>query len=251
MINNRVYTVNPETVKFDEKIVKFNPPKSKEEMDSLRYQIESNGQLDPILMRNGLCGDGFHRCEICRKLGITVKCIDVDPDMSDADFIVMCNKNTFGARNDSVSQKAIKAFKLTREYGRDFSDIKASKIVGLKDKRTIGYVRYISDTKYEKDNDVLSKLLRGESVILPDGSRSKSIEVVKRKIKIMEEIELKKKADKEIDNKDIDFSSMCNTAIAEDEFWKMEPTMTTIDTKIRVIELLNHLYREDKGENNE
>ena len=60
-MRNDVYTLDPLEVKFDDTYVKFNPLQDRKEYEATKESIIKLGQLDPILMLDGLCIDGRHR----------------------------------------------------------------------------------------------------------------------------------------------------------------------------------------------
>lgn len=112
-----VYTLDPSTVRFDDKYVVFNPMHSDMEYEATKANIMKLGQIDPILMLDKLCIDGRHRVRIAIELGIPVRCVDVDPATSEQDIIVLCNKSIMSGRDYDSTQKAIKALELTAKYG--------------------------------------------------------------------------------------------------------------------------------------
>lgn len=66
------YTLDPSTIKFDDKYVVFNPLHSTLEYEATKESIIKLGQLDLILMLNGVCIDGRHRTKVALGLGIPV-----------------------------------------------------------------------------------------------------------------------------------------------------------------------------------
>jgi hypothetical protein len=238
----QVYTMKPEDVKFDAKIAGFNELKDSRSYNSLKMQIQKFGQTDPILIRNGLCGDGRNRTSICKELKIEVLCTDVDPNMSDEDFIIRCNSNIFGGRNATPTQLAIKAFMLVEQYG--ISDIRAIKLTSLKSSKAVGYVRKIKASKLDKECKIIDTLLKGEAANIR-GKRTKSIEVAKREVSRIEEEEHLKNTSEEIDtNKVIDFDEYLNTETAKAKFWEIygNNKELTLEDKLFTCELLNAKY---------
>lgn len=88
-----MHTADPSTVRFDDRYVVFNPLHNELEYEATKENIRRLGQLDPILMLNGICIDGRHRTKIAIELGLDVRCLDVDSTTDEEDIIVMCNKN--------------------------------------------------------------------------------------------------------------------------------------------------------------
>lgn len=233
------YALNPLDVKFDPHIAKFNKPKEDTEYTALKISINRYGQKEPILMRNGLCGDGIHRVKIASELGIQVLATDVDNDMTDKDFIALCNRNTFTARNDSSTQKAIKAYKLTKEFS--YSDREALAITGINtSSKVIGYARYIDSTAYGKANNVLDNLLSGRQVCI-EGVYTKSLEVAKRLIAKLEEAELNELINSSIVTPTIDYNTMISTEGARERFWEMYG-LEGVELNLAIIGVLNALY---------
>ena len=155
-----VYEVLPENVKYDVDFSKFNPTKSDEEYQTLLIQIKEQGQHDPCYFKNGLLGDGTHRVRACSELGIKVKVVDIDPNISDKDYLLLCNKNTFAARNDTTTQLAIKAYNMVEKF--KFSMAEAAQYTGLKDKRVIGYAKNIKLSQMNEKLNILETLLKGQ-----------------------------------------------------------------------------------------
>lgn len=238
-----MYEMNPEDIKFDPKFTNFNSPKNKEEYDGLKAMIFADKQYEPILVRNGLCGDGTHRVKIAKELNRKVLCKDVDKDMSDHDYILACNRNTIGARNLSSAQKAIRGYKLVKEFG--YTDAEAYKYLGITDKRTIGYVRTIVDSSYNSENNILDKLDKGESVYI-SGKWTKSIDTAKRLIKMIEEDDMRVKVEGNIVEPTIDYNEMIDTETGTELFWsKLYVENVGIEHNIEIIKLINGLYKKD------
>lgn len=243
-MEEKSYTVDPHTVRFDPKVAQFNVPKGKEEYSALKASIEKYGQDTPILIRNNLCGDGVHRCQIAKELGIPVLAIDVDPNMSDKEFIAKCNKDTFTGRNFSTTQKAIQGYKLVESFG--YTDAEALLNVGLKkNSKSIGYARTVATSQYGKANNVLEELLKGNEVVI-NGKKTKSIDTARRLIKKMEE-----EAVLAIDNSEdihilpVDYNDYLKTETARDWFWNNVGKVESLDmgTKIEICTLLNLKYK--------
>lgn len=217
-IISEVYEVDPSTIKYDTEFSRFNPEKSEKEYSTLLAQIKENGQIDPGFMKDGLLGDGVHRAKACKELGINVKVVDIDPNISREEYILLCNKNTFASRNDSATQLAIKGLALVEKFG--FSNAKATQMTGLKDRRAISYASAIKLSKYNEEFKILETLLKGEHISI-NGKVTKSLEVAKRLISKLEEEEL---MDKDIINKnkvEVDYNEIINTEVARELFWNV------------------------------
>ncbi len=235
----KIYELEPADIKYDTKICNFNPPKTKESYNSLLSQIEKNGQTQPAFIRNGLLGDGVHRAKVCRQLGIKLKVVDIDPIISDADYILLCNENTFTARNDSPTQLAIKGFKLVNDFG--YSDSLAIKNMGLRDKRSISYVRNIIASPQNNKYKIIDTLIKGEVVNI-GGTRTKSINTARRLVSRLDEEELNENLRNLVTEPEIDYDSMIHTEIAKEDFWSRQDKLIGYELKIHYIGMLNIIY---------
>lgn len=244
MIQNKFvsspYKLDPDSVKFDP-IVDFNKEKTIKNYDSLLRGIKLNGQIEPIYIKNGLCGDGRHRVKICKELNIKVLAIDVNPNMDKKEYLEMCNKNTFTSRNDTATQLAIKGYKMMKEYGYEQNEAEAA--LGIKDNKIIGRVRFIADTRF---SSVLDTLLEGKSVNI-DGKWSKSVDVVKRRIAsiLKQEEEDRNGKNEETNIPVIDYNEYINNPIGEEIFWRILGNNSTIsmDNKMEMIGIINKVYK--------
>ena len=239
-----IYTVDPHKVKFDEKLITFNEAKDEASYASLLLQIKEDGQTKPIYIRDGLVIDGRHRCKIAKELSIQVKAVDIDPALPDDKAIMLANDNIFGSRNNTSTQLAIKAFLLVEKF--KFSDAKAITLTGLKDKKAIGYVRRIRASKYDKEYNLIDNLLQDKTVTIVDSKtgsvfRSKSIDKVKRMIAKLEEEDLL--GDDVVITPTIDYDSMIDTETGKEIFWANNSNMTSSDTKLVFIGMLNKIYK--------
>ena len=105
-----VYTLDPETITFDDKYVVFNPLHNSFEYAATKENIIRLGQLEPILMLNGVCIDGRHRVRIAKELCTTVRCVDIAADLPAEDIIVLCNKNVMSGRDYDIHRKPYKLY---------------------------------------------------------------------------------------------------------------------------------------------
>lgn len=178
------YTLDPYAVKFDDYYVTFNPLHNEFDYEGTKENITRLGQLDPILMLNGVCVDGRHRVRIAKDLGVTVRCVDIDPTMSQEDVIVLCNKNTMSGRDFDTTQKAIKALQLVNEYG--MSVISAARLMKV-DRRLVSYA---SSIKGFNRQDILDTLMddKQHRVQLGNMERpSRSLELLAKFVKTIDE----------------------------------------------------------------
>jgi hypothetical protein len=238
--------VSPHNLKLDEKVAQFNPAKPEHEYEALKLQIETDGQTDPAYVRNELLGDGRHRSQIAQELGRKLLIQRIDPSMPDDEYIRLCNKNTFGARNDTPAQSAIKAYTLVKMYG--YTDVKAVKMIGVKDPKLVQYVRYILDTRHAKVIEHLKaggkaeiKSLTGEVVY-----RGIALKSIKTQIAKLEEEEMLIIDDTEkIVEAQVDYNDYLNTEMAKEVFWTTigKNEYVSADVKKLMCELLNLKYK--------
>lgn len=179
-----VYTLDPSTVRFDDKYVIFNPLHNSMEYEATKANIEKLGQLDPILMLDKLCIDGRHRVRIAIELGIPVRCVDVDPATSEQDIIVLCNKGIMSGRDYDNTQKAIQALVLVNRYS--MTSVAAAKFMKV-DKRMVAYA---STIKGFNRQDILDTLMTDKQnrIQLTNMERpSRSLELLAKYIKSEDE----------------------------------------------------------------
>ena len=186
MKESSVYTIDPSAVRFDDKYVVFNPLHDELEYEATKENIKRLGQLDPILMLNGMCIDGRHRTKIAGELGVHVRCVDIDNTLSKQDIIVMCNKNVMSGRDYDSSQKAIQALQLTTAY--DVTALEAAKLMKV-DRKLVSYAATI---KGYGRQDILDTLMRDKKNRVQLGNMerpSRSLELLAKFIKVLDEDE--------------------------------------------------------------
>ncbi len=179
-----VYTLDPETVVFDDKYVVFNPLHNSLEYEATKENIIRLGQLEPILMLNGVCIDGRHRVRIAKELCTTVRCVDVAEDLSAEDIIVLCNKNVMSGRDYDTTQKSIQALLLVNTY--NMSVVNAAKLMKVPRK----LVSYASTIKGFNRQDILDTLMKDKQnrVQLDNMERpSRSLELLAKYVKTVSE----------------------------------------------------------------
>lgn len=184
MLLDNVYTMNPHDVRFDDTYVVFNPVHSDLEYEATKENISRLGQLDPILILDGLCVDGRHRTRIAKELGIDVRCVVVPTDTKSEDIIVMCNKGVMSGRDYDVNQKAIQALELVNAYG--MSVVNAAKLMKV-DRRVVSYAGTI---KGLGRSDILDTIMKDKTnrVQLTNMDRpSRSLELLAKFVKTEDE----------------------------------------------------------------
>lgn len=180
-----VYNIDPSTVRFDDKYVVFNPLHTKEQYEATKMNIEEVGQIDPIIMSydGSLCYDGRHRVQICKDLGIMVKCICLREGLSQDEILMVCNKNVMSGRDYTNTQKAIQALTLVNTYS--MTQVKASALMKV-DKRLVTYAATLRGLGKEAE---LQKLMKDEPVQLSNMERpTKSLEVLCKYAKAASEV---------------------------------------------------------------
>lgn len=179
-----VYTLDPYEIKFDDRYVVFNPLHNELEYEATKENIRRLGQLEPILMLNGVCVDGRHRVRVAKELGTTVRCVDVAATLSEEDIIVLCNKNVMSGRDYDTTQKAIQALLLVNGY--DMSVVNAAKLMKV-DRRIVSYA---STIKGFNRQDILDTLMADKQnrVQLESMERpSRSLELLAKYVKTTDE----------------------------------------------------------------
>ena len=178
MLNS--YTMDPHEVKFDTKYVVFNPLHNEAEYEATLENIKRLGQLDPILMLNGLCVDGRHRVRVAKTLGTHVSCVDIDATLPEEDIILLCNKNVMSGRDYDNTQKAIQALKLVTEFR--MTAVAAARL--MKVHKVL--VTYAATIRGYNRQDVLDQLMADKSnkIQLPTMERpSRSLELLAKYVK--------------------------------------------------------------------
>ena len=183
-MQNNIYTLDPEDIKFDDKYVVFNPLQNVDEYASTLESIRRLGQQTPILMLNGKCIDGRHRTRAAKDLGTMVSCIDVDSEATDEELILLCNTNTMSGRDFDNAQKAIQALNLTRDYNITAKD---AAVMFKINKRLVSYAATIRGFNRE---DILDTLMADKQNRVQLGNMerpSRSLELLAKFVKAEDE----------------------------------------------------------------
>lgn len=108
-------------IQIDKEFKDLIPPLQKEERDQLEANIKAEGCRDPLTVWEGTLMDGHNRHEICTRLNIPFKTVEISfPDRSHAVEWVI--KNQFGRRNLSAYDRTILFLRLEdvlKERGRE------------------------------------------------------------------------------------------------------------------------------------
>ena len=178
------YYMDPDLIRFDDKYVIFNPMHNELEYEATKANIQKLGQLEPILMLNGICVDGRHRTRVARELGVQVLCSDLDNTMTEEEIIMTCNRNTMSGRDYDNAQKAIQALRLVNEYKMQI--VTAAKLMKI-DRRIVSYA---STIKGFNRQDILDTLMKDKQnrVQLDNMERpSRSLELLAKYVKTISE----------------------------------------------------------------
>ena len=237
---NNTYLVDPTLVKFNPKYIGFNQKKPADQYEALKTDIKNRGQDRPVIMKDGYCYDGWHRCQVAIDLGTQLLCMDVNSNISEKDLLMLCNVDTFTGRNYTTSQKAVAAYQMVKNFR--YSDSEANRAIGLNPRdKGIVYARTIAASEYGKKHDILAKLMAGEAVSI-NGARTKSIDTARRLIKKLEEFEneymqdqLNQLAKTEIE---IDYNALIDNETLREMFWNWTK-MDTVASKIEMIRILH------------
>jgi predicted transcriptional regulator len=181
---SKVYTVDPSSIRFDDKYVVFNPLHNDLEYEATKENIRRLGQLDPILMLDGKCIDGRHRTKIATELGVHVRCVDIDKDTSEQDIIIMCNKNVMSGRDYDSAQKAIQALELVNKY--KMSTVDSAKFMKV-DRKAVSYAATIKGYGRQDILDVLMEDKRNRVHLENMERPSRSLELLAKFVKTIDE----------------------------------------------------------------
>lgn len=178
------YYMDPDLIRFDDKYVIFNPMHNELEYEATKANIQKLGQLEPILMLNGICVDGRHRTRVARELGVQVLCSDLDNTMTEEEIIMTCNRNIMSGRDYDNAQKAIQALRLVNEYKMQI--VAAARLMKI-DRRLVSYASTIRGFNRA---DILDALMADKQnrIQLDNMERpSRSLEILAKYVKTVEE----------------------------------------------------------------
>lgn len=201
---SNVYEADPVSIKLNVEFTEFNIMQSDREYLATLESIKEMGQHDPILMLNGECVDGRHRIKICSELGISVKCVDLNPDLSRQQILDLANKSVMTGRDYTLTQRTILAYDYTKRVGCLVKDAAVKWKVSKSDMSYVSTI--IKLGQYGKYNgvDVINALREGDAIQLPSMKEpSKSIQVIYRHIKEQQMLVVKKKDSHESQSNEI------------------------------------------------
>ncbi len=164
------------------------PKMAEAEFDALVTDIEQNGQLEPIIIYEGMILDGRHRYKACQQLGLKCRTIEWDGGGSPEEFVISMNVRR---RHLTASQLAMIAAKvITFGHGGNRYLKQAAKMpLGITQKTAakmfnIGerYVR-LAATVVAKGAPELQEAVERGDIALPDAvkvaelSKARQIEI--------------------------------------------------------------------------
>lgn len=225
------YSIAPSSIRFDQESIEYNRKHSVAEYEALKLSIESIGQEDPVIINNktGLCEDGYTRTQVCKELGIDVKCIQIDGTLDVSIRRELYMKN-IAAREYSTAQKAVMAYrymmltkcKLYEASKKHKVDSKALSqavtIAGLGRKDVLDQILETGMYEGSKNIRVIANTLRvaSEEVVVtyPEESR-------------------------------VDYLDLINTAIGKGEFYPMLSGVENGQHELRMllVNYLNYKYK--------
>lgn len=172
--------IDVDTLVFDTVHSCNNPFTDEEEYEALKESISRIGQTDSVIRywSNGqwVCGDGRHRAKACKELGIKVYVRDIPKEATDAE-VALVMLGTSNSRNETVTQKAIKAYRSIDKHGLVAKD--ACKLIGVRS-MLVSFVSSI--IKYGQES-VLEDLFQGKKLnvgTIEDPKWTSSLEVIAR-----------------------------------------------------------------------
>lgn len=231
------YTVDPDSIRFDESMVSFNRVHDEIEYESTKLSIVSLGQQTPISIndKTGLCENGRHRTKICKELGIPVKCIQVKANIPRETRLEVYNMDETSGRDLNTAQKAVQAHKFAMQTGCSL-EIAAKKY--KTNDRAISAANTIAGLGR---HDILEQIHITGEWIKPDGKKTKNLRAIASILKMeKEEIE-----DTSRTNSNFDYESLIHTERGKSEFWsrKTLATMSDHELSMIIIKSLNYDYQ--------
>lgn len=226
------YIIDTAAVRFDTTISTFNRIQDKQEYLKTKASIEAIGQDNPIIMDNGLCIDGRHRVKALTELGIdTVKCVDINPNLSIADKLLICNKDTTSGRHLTKAQLAIQAFEYTKIA--NCTKQEAAEHFGVRTQE----LSYVNNIITFLPNAYKELKTNGTATI--DNKKTKSLEIVNRYINA---IRAEHEVEVETTGIDIDYNTAICTEKGKELFWEIytedrRPDSVLADHLVRYVNL--------------
>lgn len=183
--------MDPRDVVMDTDLVGSNPFTNWEDYQANKASIAdpSIGQLEAIVLYKGKCIDGYHRTKICKELGINVRVREITNELSEEQLlhIVLAFE---ARRNTTLTQKAVRAYRLSKEYG--ISMVDAAKSAGVR----VQLVKYVStiakygyaDTLNNGVDRLLEELFQGRKIKIIDCSKIKETTSLEASAKYMKSL---------------------------------------------------------------
>ncbi len=238
---SKVHSIHPSALdtKMDSNLINMNARKKVDEYEALKDSISSIGQLDPILMRDGLIVDGRHRISVCKELDIEVKYVKVT-DISEKDLAIMINTASYTARELTAAQKALH---VKAHINNGFTQTAAMRKVGFKDKTAMAAINFLLDNKSYSVH--VNNLRDGNNVEIKENQDEQYSKVLYRgkSLRKIHEVLLSIEATTTIrpETPVIDWTNVLNSELARSEFFKWLD-MSDTDKKLTYAGVLNHIY---------
>lgn len=205
------YLIATNTIKFDTQISMFNRLQDTAEYNKTLESIKSVGQIDPVYLVDGLCIDGRHRHKALTELGVkNIKAIDINPQLSTAEKLVLSDRDLVSGRDLNKSQLAIQALKygeLTGEYKSTVAKQFGISVVQL---TFAGEVKRYLPEAYD------SLVATGKAVV--DGKHTQSLQAIYRYINanVKQGKVMKDKA-----SNSLDYDKLINSEKGKELFWNL------------------------------
>ena len=155
-----IFTMNPKELDLHP-LALSTPRMNDDNYTALKIDIEANGQLEPVVLYRGRILDGRHRWLILQELGIQqIRVIKLPNNTTVKQLKQYVNSKEI-RRHESISQLAIRAYRLILESDVRMTQGEAGEFVGVA-RRYIGYCKAIAETY--KRPDILNSLFEGMSI---------------------------------------------------------------------------------------
>ena len=216
-----------------------------EALSNMQFSIERNGQIEPVVVYNGMLYDGRHRCMCMQNLGREVEAIIVDGEATTEEEVIeyITSKEMMG-KDLTICQKAIITYE-RYVAGMLYSNVKAAKVGNVK-RHYLGHVGIIKTHPYAISHNYVGLLKNNKAVTLPSGKFTKSLATVVNGLKEYDENEANKTGNEA--NGKIQHSIDYTRALAEwdlddkigDTFWQLKTSfeLVTIDTSCELLHSL-------------
>ena len=240
MMKNEIYTsdvymVEPDSIRFDQSMVEFNRVHDEREYAQTKISIQSVGQQVPIIINDltGLCENGRHRVQICKELGIQVKCIQIDGSLPINIKLELYNLEQMSGKELTTAQRAVQAHRYAKltKVPLDHAAAKYNT-----NKRTVNAANTIAGLGRD---DILQAIHTKGYWLDLSGKKVKDLRSIASQLKAEKEEVLEKDA-----NVHIDYTDMITTEKGKAEFWRRRTlvNMSQHELNILLVEHMNMKY---------